>query len=250
MAEAPAKGSLGELPDGGLARVQDALARAWTYLDDEARVKLAALQDKDTLQALAVILIVWGGFQVTPFAWAVDAILVAVGALAGLADVAELLGGVVDSVLAKTPEEFDAASRRIAKGIAGIGIDVVAMLIGGTLLATVRRGIRWAKGTKTGAKILARVPGDPVLESPTPPAKPGGMEAPKVPAKPGFATSIAADVAIGAAVGVGAVNAAPVVSQTWNDTKNALNIGLPIVGGLVLVVGIWAVSSAGKDRRR
>lgn len=238
MGESPAIGSRGELPDGGLARIKEALARAWSYLDDEARAKLAALQDEETLWALAVIVAVWGGFQLTPVGWIADAILAVVGAFAVTTDLIELLGGGADAVTANTPEQFDQAARRMAKGIAGLGIDFIAGIIGGTLLATLRRGIRWARGTKGAGKFFEPVRGDRVIE------------APKTPAKAGFGTSLAADVAIGAAVGVGAVKAGPVASQAWNDTKKALNIGLPIVGGLVLIGGIWALSSSRREKRR
>lgn len=235
MSAGPAISSRGELPDGGLARIKEALARAWSYLDEEARQKLSALQDEDTLWALAAVIAIWGGFQITPVAWIADSVLLVVGAYTVTADVVDMLGGAADAVLASTPEQFDQASRRISRGIVGFGVDAVAGLLGGALLGALRSGIRAAKGSKLATRFFQAGKADTVLTA----AKSGGR----------LATAVAADVAVGAAVGIGAVKAAPVASQAWNDTKRALNIGLPVVGGLLLVGGIWAYSRASRGKR-
>lgn len=213
MAEAVQIPQRGELPDGGLARVKEALQLAWSYLDDEAREKLSVLTDEDTLWALAALVVVWGGFQLTPIAWIADGILAAVAAFQVTTDVWELLAGAADAVGAKTQSEFEASARRIAKGLVGLGIDTLAALLGGSAFGLLRRALRAARGTKATTGIFA---------------------------------SAGTDVLLGAGVGIGAMTVAPVASQGWASTRKALNYGVPILGGALFLGGLWAYSRAGR----
>lgn len=217
MAEGSQKGKLGELPDGGLDRVRRCLSLAWDKLDGEAKAKLSALQEEDTLWTLALIVVVWAGFQLLPVSWLVDAIFAIVAGVAITADVAELLGGVVDAAQAGDEAALDRSASRVAKGLVGIGVDVVAGLIGGAAFGAVRRAVRGLRSTKATAGLFGSA-----------------------------GSSAVVNAAAGAAVGIAAVKAAPVASQSWKQTKRVLNWALPVAGGVTLAIGLWAVTKRAK----
>lgn len=190
------------IPADKLGRIELALSRALTFLPDEAKAKLSELSSPDSLLGFAIVLGVWGGLQLTPLGVPADLVLSAWGALnLGKAGYELVMAGVAASDAEDEPK-MALASKRLAKALVEIGIDVIASVIANPLFKQVR---------SLAKAIRPKLASTPVAKLPIP-------------------ESVAA---VGA--GAGVVNAAPVVGSA---AISILKFGLPVAGGVALLIAL------------
>lgn len=214
--EAPKPPQRGLVPDTAFDRVIEALVRSKEYLVPEAQRELSELWDLDTLFALAVLLLVWGGFSLfTPLGWVVDLALGLIGAVAFGRDLLELGQAAAAAVDASDDAQLDAAAKRMAAGITAIGIDTILAV----LTASAFRGIR-------GRLQQFR----------------GKYSRKASPTRQRFV-----DIAgLAGGAGAGLVINQPEFRQTGGAIRSALNIGLPVAGFGLLIYGAYRLSRRSK----
>lgn len=192
---------MSSFPDNRLERIELALSKAVKLLPADARTKLAALADPETIFGFAVVLGVWGGLQLTPLGPVADAVLAAYGTLELGADGLELIRAGIEASEATSEAALDKAAQRLSKALVSVGVDLIAGAIANPLFKQIKNIAKGLRSTLKAAKIERAAP-----------------------ALPGVVTT--------AAAGVGAVNAAPKVGSA---ATTFLKVAIPSAGLLLLL---------------
>lgn len=200
-------------PTDRLERIELALGRALERLPGEVRAKLSELQSPDSLLGFALVVGVWGGLQLTPLGVPADLILSAWGALALGASGYQLVVASVEASEAQTDGALNQAATKIANAIVDIGADLIAAILGNALFGQVKRLAKVIRPKLGKAPIQKLALPEPVAA---------------------------------AGVGVGAVNAAPVVGSA---AMSILKYGLPVAGGVAVLIALASRRSARRRSR-
>ncbi len=202
-------------PENRLERIELALKRAVELLPTAARAQLAELADPETIFGFAVVLGVWGGLQLTPLGVVADTVLAAYGALSLGADGLELIRAGIEASEATSDAALEKAAQRLSKALVSVGVDVIAGAVANPLFKQVKK---LAGGLRSALKTTK-------IE----------RAAPSV-----------AGVVTTAAVGVGAVKAAPKVGSA---VTSFLKVAIPWAVVVLLLAALSGKARNRLDRR-
>lgn len=197
--------------DSRTDRILEALRRAVERLPREWDAIRAEMSEPETLLGLAVILAALIGVQFTPIAGLVDLIAALAGAYQLVSNAAGLVAAAVEAAGARNEAELNAAADSMAREIAALGVDVAAGLLGLVVFKQIKRLVKTVRPKLLKGRLFE-----------------------------------AAEVVGGAGAGITAVKQAPVVGSA---AASVLKVGLPVAGGVLLIVLLSRWSSARRRRR-
>ncbi len=250
MAETPTAAP--PIPADALGRVEEALSRAWKYLPDTAKERLAEFKDPATLKALAVLLAVWAGLHLVGVGQIADLIGLILAGVEGARVSWEGITAVRMAINAKNDAELEAAAKQLAATMTDTVIDLLAVLLGNFIFRQLRSALNEVRVTFTRNTLaepprVVEPPGSRPVAPKEPIERPGRVEELGESSKPGSRPVEGSRPAEGglATNGFGALGVAT-GAVTLRDFIPWLGVGGVVLGIFLLLIGAATARTAAR----